>query len=91
MRKNKTNLVVEEVSDKRKKNEKKFKTWDDFPDGSRKYRRDVQGRNGWIARYVKEVDANDVALKFYQEIYDDKAKLVQLHIKFPSDTGHQKL
>ena len=30
-------------------------------------------------------------LKFYQEVYDDKDVLVEIHEKFPVDSGHKKL
>ena len=41
----------------RTQNEKKFGQWDDLPGGGRRYRLDVPGRQGWLARYLKEVDA----------------------------------
>jgi hypothetical protein len=74
----------------RAQNEKKFARWDDLPGGGRCYRLDVQGRSGWVARYVKEVDAEDVTLRFWQEIYDFDGNLVETHEKFPVDKGHQK-
>lgn len=79
------------IPDKRLRNEKKFNSWDELPHGARKYWLDVRGRNGWLARYVKIVDANEVTLKFYQEIFDENGKLLELHEKFPVDKGHQKL
>jgi hypothetical protein len=45
----------------------------------------------WHSRYVKEVDANELTVRFYQEIYDDKGKLVEVHHKYPVDQGHQKV
>ena len=57
----------------------------------RRYWPDVFGRQGWKARYVKEVDADEVAVRFYQEIYDDTGKLVEIHNKYPVDHGHQKV
>ena len=39
----------------------------------------------WVARYLKEVDANETTLRFWQEIYDDQGKLVETHEKFPVD------
>jgi hypothetical protein len=50
---------------------------------------DVLGRQGWKARYVKEVDADEVTVRFYQEIYDGTGKLVEVHHKYPVDHGHQ--
>jgi hypothetical protein len=46
---------------------------------------------GWVARYLKEVDANEATACFWQEIYDDTGKLVEIHEKFPVDKGHQKV
>ena len=48
------------------------------------------GRMGWLARYLKEVDANETTVRFWQEIYDDTGKRVETHEKFPVDNGHQK-
>jgi hypothetical protein len=51
----------------------------------------VLGRLGWRARYLKEVDAQETTLLFWQEIYDDQGKLVEIHEKYPVDRGHQKV
>ena len=75
----------------RVQNEKKFGQWDELPAGGRRYWLDVQGRSGWLARYLKEVDANEITLRFWQEIYDDQRRLVEVHEKFPVDKGHQKV
>jgi len=72
-------------------NEKKFGQWDTLPGGGRRYRLDVTGRLGWLARYCKEVDAREATLRFWQEIYDDQGRLVETHEKFPVDKGHQKV
>lgn len=76
---------------KRKENEKKFTHWEDNKDGSRKYWFDIKGRTGWKARYVKVVDENEISLKFYQEIFDNNDKLVEIHEKYPIDKGHRKI
>ncbi len=75
----------------RGQNEKKFGAWEELPGGSRRYSLDVAGRLGWRARYLKEVDANEATVRFWQEIYDDQGKLMETHEKFPVDTGHQKV
>jgi len=31
-----------------------------------------------------------LTLRFWQEIYDDQGKLVEVHEKYPVDSGHQK-
>lgn len=79
-------LMIDER--KRRENERKFEVWNELPDGSRCYFYEVQGRHGWTARYVKEVDASERTLKFYQEIYDEKGRLVEIHEKYPVDKGH---
>ena len=75
---------------KRQQNEKKFGHWDELPNGGRRYWFNVPGRNGWRARYVKEVDAEEKTTRFGQEIYDSNGQLVEIHTKYPVDTGHQK-
>ena len=39
----------------------------------------------------KEVTADETTLRFWQEIYDDTLRLVEIHEKFPVDRGHQKV
>lgn len=75
----------------RTQNEKKYGVWDELPGGGRRYRLDVPGRQGWRARYVKEVDAVETTLRFWQEVYDDQGKLVERHEKYPVDKGHEKV
>ena len=75
----------------REQNEGKFPNRENLPSGGRRYWLDVQGRQGWKARYVKEVDADEVTVRFYQEIYDGTGKLVEVHHKYPIDHGHQKV
>ena len=75
----------------RAQNEKKFGSWTDLPDGGRRYWLDVAGRMGWRARYVKEVDSQETVVRFWQEIYDDQGRLVEIHQKYPVDKGHQKV
>lgn len=74
----------------RAQNENKFGHWEDVPGGGRRYWLEISGRLGWRARYVKEVDPDDVTLRFWQEIYDDTGKLVEIHRKYPVDEGHRK-
>ena len=74
----------------RAQNEKKFGQWQDTPGGGRRYWTDVLGRQGWRARYLKEVDARETTLRFWQEIYDEKGELWETHEKYPLDKGHRK-
>jgi len=48
------------------------------------------GRQGWRARYLKEVDAKESTVRFWQEIYDEQGRLVETHEKYPVDRGHRK-
>jgi hypothetical protein len=75
----------------RDQNERKFPSWEVLPAGGRRYWLDLLGRQGWKARYVKEVDANEVTVRFYQEIYDETGKLVEVHEKYPIDRGHRRV
>jgi len=77
--------------EKRERNERKFSYWAELEGGGRRYWYEVVGRFGFRARYVKEVDEREETIKFYQEIYDDKGDLVEVHEKFPRDLGHRRL
>ena len=79
------------IKNKRQVNEKKFTGWEDLPNGGRRYFLDVKGRHGWDAKYIKEVNAEEETIKFYQEIFDDKGILIEIHEKFPVDKGHRKI
>jgi len=74
---------------KRRENERKFGEWQRLADGGRRYFYEVPGRYGWKARYVKEVNVDERTVSFYQEIYDGQGRLVEIHVKFPADEGHQ--
>ena len=50
-----------------------------------------EDQGGWRARYLKDVDGQETTLRFWQEIYDDAGRLVEVHEKFPVDKGHQKV
>lgn len=72
-------------------NEKKFKHWKEDEAGGRLYWRRVDGQQGWYAIYYKEVDKNELIARFWQEIYNEKGELEEVHEKFPIDKGHQKI
>ena len=63
----------------------------EIPGGGRRYWYETEGHQGWRARYVKEVDAEEVTVRFWQEIYDETGTLVERHEKFPEDHGHERL
>lgn len=75
----------------RKENERAFRHWEDLPDGGRRYWRERPGGDFGYCRYIKTVDADENTLRFVQEIYDDDGRLIEVHQKFPVDTGHQVL
>ena len=60
-------------------NERKFRYWEELPGGGRRYSFELMGRHGWQARYLKEVDTDENTLRFWQEIYDDRGELVEIH------------
>jgi len=76
---------------KRRQNETKFGVWAELSTGGRRYWYEVKSHSGWKARYVKEVDGDERTEKFYQEIYDEEGKLVEIHEKYPVNKGHQKI
>jgi hypothetical protein len=62
-----------------------------LPDVGKLYSYDVKGRSGWLARYVKQVDADEATVRFYQEVFDGGGRLRDVHEKFPVDLGHRKM
>ncbi|MCA9869196.1 MAG: hypothetical protein KDI03_16670 [Anaerolineae bacterium] len=82
---------MSDLSHRRKQNERKFGDWQELSLGGRRYWYDVEGRQGWRARYVKEVDRDERTVRFYQEIYDDAGRLVEVHEKYPEDKGHRQV
>ncbi len=76
---------------KLEQNERKFDEWEDLPNGGRRYHLGIEGRHGWHAAYIKEVDGDEATLTFRQEIYNGQNELVEVHQKYPVDTGHQKV
>ena len=76
---------------KRQQNESKFDNWKSTEDGGRIYWFEVTGNKGWKAKYLKEVDENEKTRKFWQEIYNEKNVLVEVHEKYPTEKGHKKI
>lgn len=75
----------------RRQNERRFNHWVDLPDGGRRYGYDVPGAKRGFARDVKTVDGNENTVSLVQEIYDDFGNLIEIHPKYPFDTGHQRV
>ena len=76
---------------KREQNESKFENWKGAENGGRIYWFEISGHSGWKARYVKVVDENEKTLAFYQEIYNQRNELIEVHEKYPVDKGHKKI
>ena len=75
----------------KEQNERKFPSLQDLEGGGRRYWLDVLSPSGWKTRYVKEVNAREVTVRFYQEIYDENGQLVEVHDKYSVDLGHRKV
>lgn len=75
----------------RRKNEIEYEQWIEREDGGRIYLFEIPGKSGWKAKYLKEVDIEEVTIRFWPEIYDDKDILREIYEKYPVDKGHQKL
>ncbi len=75
----------------RQKNEIDYEQWMEKKDGGRIYSFEIPGKSGWKAKYLKEVNNDEVTTRFWQEIYDDKNVMIEIHEKYPIDKGHQKL
>jgi len=78
-----------DIQTKRRSNERKFTNWIELPNGGRRYLFEIKGKHGWSAKYIKEVDLNEEATRFWQEIYNAKGILVEIHEKYPEDKGHR--
>jgi hypothetical protein len=76
---------------KRKANEAEFDVWLDNEQGGRIYYFEIDCKFGWKAKYIKEVDKDEVTIRFWQEIYDEKNVLREVHEKYPVDKGHKKV
>lgn len=77
--------------EKRRRNEKEYDIWLEKPGGGRIYSFEIVGRFGWISKYLKETNKEEITLKFWQEIYDSNGILQEIHEKYPVDKGHKKI
>lgn len=76
---------------KRQKNEIDYEFWIENENGNRIYSFEIHGKFGWKARYLKEVNKEEVTVRFWQEVYDENNTLREIHEKYPVDKGHKKL
>jgi hypothetical protein len=63
---------------KRIKNEREFEHWEETTD-ARKYRFDILGKSDGYARYVKYVNDGEIAISFFQEVYDGSGIWREIH------------
>ena len=75
----------------RKKNEKEFEAWIETESDGRIYSFEISEKLGWKAKYSKEVNNEELTLRFWQEVYDDKNVLREIHEKYPVDKGPKKI
>lgn len=70
---------------------KEYDAWIEKENGGRIYYFEIAGKSGWKAKYLKEVNNEEITIKFWQEIYDESNVLKEIHEKYPIDKGHKKL
>ncbi len=75
---------------KRRKNEIDFDSWIEKENG-RIYSFEIEGKFGWKAKYFKEVNSEEITIRFWQEVYDENNILKEVHEKYPVDKGHLKI
>jgi hypothetical protein len=75
----------------RRINENKFGNWVELSGSGRLHWLDVPGRMNWKAWYLKEVDSQETTIRFWQEIFDERGVLVEVHHKYPTDFGHRSI
>jgi len=75
----------------REQNERRFKHWQNLPEGGRRYWTDRLGAISGFQRMIKVVSIDETTLQIVQEIYNDKGVLIERHQKYPVDTGHEPL
>ena len=54
-----------------------------LPAGGRRFRLEIRCRSGGRAVYFEEFDPAKKTVRFWQEIYDEEGRLVEVHEKFP--------
>ena len=69
----------------------KFGSWTDKGTGGRIYYFEIIGKFRWKAQYLKEVDKDEITIRFWLEIYDERNILREIHEKYPVDKGHKKI
>ena len=74
-----------------RKNETDYEFWIENESGGRIYSFEIAGKLGWKAKYLKEVDSEEVTMRFWQEVYDENNILREIHQKYPIDEGHKKI
>jgi len=75
----------------REQNERRFKQWQDFADGGRRYWTDRRGIISGFQRLIKIVDEHEKTMQIVQEIYNEEGILIERHQKYPVDSGHERI
>jgi hypothetical protein len=84
------------MSKLRSRSERDWQYWQDLPDGGRRYWIRRLGRHwGWQILFKEVMYDEETQLentvRLWQEIYDNDGNVVEVHQKYPTDTGRQKL
>jgi hypothetical protein len=67
---------------KRKANETEYNLWTENDKGGRIYYFEINGKLGWKAKYLKEVNKDEITIRFWQEIYDERKILREIQEKY---------
>jgi len=76
---------------RQKADENKFSCWAELPNGGRIYWLEVEGNSGWKVKYVKVVNCDEDPILLYQDIFNERGELVEIHERFPADKGHRRV
>lgn len=84
------------MSKTRRRNKREWPQWEDLPDGRRRYWKRKAGYRWGYQVFWKEVtfdpiSALETTVRVWQEIYSDDGRLVEVHHKYPEDTGHRSV
>ena len=75
---------------RRRRHERKWRHWDELPEGVRVYWRERPGARSGRQRPILVVGADEVTLQMAQLIYDHEGVLIEWHQKYPVDFGHRR-
>ncbi len=58
--------------------------------GGKIYYFEINGKFVWKAKYLKELDGNEITIRFWQEIDDERNILREIHEKYLLTRGIKK-